>query len=66
MMCISKDTQRAGRTQYGAKASNLHSVIVHLLFVLLVTNSSVVQRDTHGTTVVSVVLPDDALAVQLP
>lgn len=45
---------------------DLHFLSVHFAFVVLITNSGVVQRDAHGAPVVSVVLPDDALAVQLP
>lgn len=33
---------------------------------LLVANGRVVERDTDSTTVMSVVLPDDALATELP
>lgn len=41
-------------------------LMVHFVFVLLVTNSSVVQRDAHDASMMSIVLPNDALAVQLP
>ena len=33
---------------------------------LLVADGRVVERDTDSTTVMSVVLPDDALATKLP
>lgn len=70
MNSLLTDQQRShyklpGRKREGCKA-RAREGYSHVLFVLLVTNSRVIQSHTNGAPVVSVVLPDDTLAVQFP
>lgn len=64
--CWGVSKSASPNTKYQEPMNSSKEPDSQFLLVLLVTNSSVVQRHAHGPSVMSVVLPDDALAVQLP
>ena len=64
--CWGVSTSVSPDPRYPSTQNSSRELDSQFLLVLLVTNSSVVQRHAHGPSVMAVVLPDNALAVQLP